>query len=998
MKKIKIFTAPLMVLMGIYFSFLKADTLVDSTENYRIYQLDDGTYKAVVEPLDEENIPPYPTGSVYRYYYSNAYSYSRISTPYVGQYEEYNSWYSDETFRTFFEYDLSFFQYYPKIKVESVFVTMMGDPFHWDSTPLSIGFPGVRPSSMFSDSTLWKKIGLMNSYISGYVLLPYGGTDYPKLPGAESDIQAKLDSSVYWYSIGVRSDIENQEKWENLSYSGNLIIYYHIIGGYKVRVIYPNGGEAFISGETVNIQWCAEDTTDTYYAEWVKLWYVMDGVEYYIGQKNNTNQYNPWTGTYPWTVPNVSQVKDVKIKVLAHFSDPENTEKVDYSDDFFQIGPPDSVHLIWPSAQGIVIEEGRTYHVRYDGCSVFGIQNVKAWFSSDGGQTWEKDIGQYFYDPPRTEVFDDSIQWNVAEQPTLTGRVKVVLTDANNQTAEDISDYNFELKPARPSGLSATSSYPYTSVNLSWTNNSAYANGYEVHRKVMDGTWKFLKDVSTTSYTDNSVSRYYDYWYKVNTYTNTQNGKVYSYFSNERWVTTSPFLAIDNASVAKSGGRSLIKVGTRLHAVYSQAGKIYYRYSDDNGLTWSAPEYIGDGVTPVICADADNNLWVAWAKDSVWQEPHYIYYAKKTNGWQVYQISGVLGFNPVIVYGPSSSWQLEGIYIGFEDYIPSSAESEPPYTDIYLYRVNVNNPGSYTQVGYYRLSGEIGMTTDLTIGKVSYEGEDWVLLVYRDPGDSKLYCIEGAGGSPFALVIELDDVVYGKSPSFGNNNLLCFKAVSPFWNAPRITVAKFNNSQGGWMYYPNRNSQSQYADGNNPQIRYLSSGKTIVYEKNKQVYLQPISRTPDDPVLLTSMPSFSQNLYPHLTLRGGLFTYAEIIYPFADTVIYKEWKLPSSTPLANPNGGTQGYGDNMRISFSLKVNPAIISKTGIFEIGIPEDEKVELLIYDVSGSVVKRLMSGKLSRGIYRFNINPDDFSEGVYFGVLRGEKQKRTARFMIVK
>lgn len=351
----------------------------------------------------------------------------------------------------------------------------------------------------------------------------------------------------------------------------------------------------------------------------------------------------------------------------------------------------------------------------------------------------------------------------------------------------------------------------------------------------------------------------------------------------------------------------------------------------------------------------------------------------------------------MIVYGPQSQYQAEGIYIGFEDYKSDSREVHP-YTDIYLYRINADNPANYTQVGYYRLSDETGITTDLTIGKVLYDGDYWVLLIYRRPGDFKLYCIEGAGGSPFPLEIEAQTDAYGVSPYLGNNNLLCFKAYPPFWNAPKITVLKFDDSEGVWMYYPDENSQSQYIEGNNPKIRYLSYGKTIVCEKDKELYLQPISKTPGDPILLTDMPSFSQSLYPHLTLRGGLSTYAQIVYSFADTIIYKEWKLPSSTPLANPNGGTQGLGNELKINFSLKINPGIISKYGIFEIGIPEKQNAELLIYDVRGSVVKKIMRGKLSRGIYRFNINPDDFSEGIYFGTLKGEKTTRTVKFMIVK
>lgn len=391
--------------------------------------------------------------------------------------------------------------------------------------------------------------------------IEYGADDNLYVVGAN-----RITGEQYNKFIFISTDTHGNERF---LYRGGSLIYTQNPKDY-VDVVFGNDADVYVTAGIDNSRWSS------------------DGLEF----DDILWELNGHTTQFPSSNPNNSS--DI---FIARFDVPE-------------------VSLIWPNSQGIVVEEGKTYWVRYDGASSAGIQNVKAYFSPDAGQTWTNFIGEKSYEPPPypTEVFDDSIQWNVAQQPTLKGRVKVVLTDANNQTDEDISDYDFALKPARPTNLSATSSYPYTSVDLSWVNNSAYASGYEIHKKVMDDTWKFLADISTTSYTDNSVSRYYDYWYKVNTYTNTQNGKIYSYFTQEKWVTTSPFLAVDNVSLAKSGGKSLIKIGTRLHAVYSQSGKIYYRYSDDNGLTWSSPEYIGDGVTPVICADNDDRLWVEWAR------------------------------------------------------------------------------------------------------------------------------------------------------------------------------------------------------------------------------------------------------------------------------------------------------------------------------------------------------------------------------------------------
>ncbi|KXK55818.1 MAG: exopolysaccharide biosynthesis protein [Chlorobi bacterium OLB5] len=68
------------------------------------------------------------------------------------------------------------------------------------------------------------------------------------------------------------------------------------------------------------------------------------------------------------------------------------------------------------------------------------------------------------------------------------------------------------------------------------------------------------------------------------------------------------------------------------------------------------------------------------------------------------------------------------------------------------------------------------------------------------------------------------------------------------------------------------------------------------------------------------------------------------------------------------------------VNFSLKVYPNPFNPSVNFELNIPSNSDVEILIYDVTGKLVKKLMSEKLFTGIYTFNFNGENLSSGIYF------------------
>jgi hypothetical protein len=142
------------------------------------------------------------------------------------------------------------------------------------------------------------------------------------------------------------------------------------------------------------------------------------------------------------------------------------------------------VSLIWPNSPSITITEGETKYIKYSGSTTWeGIEKAEAWLSYDGGQTFPERVGEKSYPYP-LYIPRDSIEWNVTQAPTLHGRIKVKLMDKAGPFAEDISDYDFKIIPARPTNLQATSYYPYNSVSLTWKDNSNWETGYEFGEKM----------------------------------------------------------------------------------------------------------------------------------------------------------------------------------------------------------------------------------------------------------------------------------------------------------------------------------------------------------------------------------------------------------------------------------------------------------------------------------------------------------------------------------
>ena len=368
---------------------------------------------------------------------------------------------------------------------------------------------------------------MLSSYVEIYYLKSNQWVQITTVPSFYSIYHWNIPQD---YTGVTRIKVELKDQVGNLL-SSDLSDPLYIVPKPSLTITFPNGGEIFNVGSTINITWTSSDPNNV--IKYLKIYFSQDGGQNYTLIADNVEN----TGSYSWQVPQIPTLKG-KIKIEA-YNIRNVLIQIDESDGNFII-VFNSITLLWPNSPSITIEEGKTYYIKYNGTAAFGIKNVTAWLSRDGGQTFPDFVRSKSYSGPPypNEVIGDTITWNVTQAPTLKGRIKVILEDGVGITCEDISDYDFTIRPATPTNLQANSSSPYNSVYLTWNDNSNYETGYEIWRKDINRDWTKIATVSanSTSYTDNSVSRFNDYFYKVRAI----SGSITSEFSNTCWVTTSP--------------------------------------------------------------------------------------------------------------------------------------------------------------------------------------------------------------------------------------------------------------------------------------------------------------------------------------------------------------------------------------------------------------------------------------------------------------------------
>ncbi len=94
-------------------------------------------------------------------------------------------------------------------------------------------------------------------------------------------------------------------------------------------------------------------------------------------------------------------------------------------------------------------------------------------------------------------------------------------------------------------------------------------------------------------------------------------------------------------------------------------------------------------------------------------------------------------------------------------------------------------------------------------------------------------------------------------------------------------------------------------------------------------------------------------------------------------------------------------GERLRMDgkgFKLMVFPSVVMDNAWIQYTIPEKQFVCLSLYDILGRRVKTIAEGVVEPGTYSYRLGSSKFSSGVYFLILRGEKETICEKVQIIR
>lgn len=190
--------------------------------------------------------------------------------------------------------------------------------------------------------------------------------------------------------------------------------------GISMEVTSPNGGEVFTGNTVETISWNAAGTSNSF-----NIYYSTNGGSSWTTIVSN---YSTVSGTYDWTVPNLSSTT-CKIRV----SDASQSCKTDQSDANFTINP-DTPELLYPNG-GEVLLSSCDVTITWNTSTFYS--NVRLDYSIDNGVTWNVIV--------TSTPNDGSHSWtNVPSGPQANCLIRA--SNTSNLSLNDVSDAVFSIE------------------------------------------------------------------------------------------------------------------------------------------------------------------------------------------------------------------------------------------------------------------------------------------------------------------------------------------------------------------------------------------------------------------------------------------------------------------------------------------------------------------------------------------------------------------------
>jgi tetratricopeptide (TPR) repeat protein len=121
---------------------------------------------------------------------------------------------------------------------------------------------------------------------------------------------------------------------------------------------------------------------------------------------------------------------------------------------------------------------------------------------------------------------------------------------------------------------------------------------------------------------------------------------------------------------------------------------------------------------------------------------------------------------------------------------------------------------------------------------------------------------------------------------------------------------------------------------------------------------------------------------------------------------YDVIRLKSKIERATIVEGSKGYFGDKELKetevklegYTLSNYPNPFNPTTTIQYSIPKDEFVKLTVYDITGRVVKELVSGHKTAGKYSVEFNASNYASGTYYYKIEAGEYKNIQKMMLVK
>mgnify|MGYP002348093208 CR=1 FL=1 len=415
--------------------------------------------------------------------------------------------------------------------------------------------------------------------------------------------------------------------------------------------------------------------------------------------------------------------------------------------------------------------------------------------------------------------------------------------------------------------------------------------------------------------------------------------------------------------------------------------EIYFKKSSDGGINWSSDIRLtsnaGNSAYPSISISG-NVIFIVWQDNR--DGNNEIYYKKSEDCGNTWGSDIRLTNNIYISTNPSSVISGQSIHIIWNDTRVDQMNERVFYKKSLNTCNNWSNDTNLTDQSYSFPSismsnNVVSLAWDKIIAsgciyynKSENNGTNWNVNEQISGGNylSALPSIS-SNGSNIYLVWEDNrtgdySIYYSKSNNNGSNwgsNLLLTSSTAGTFRPQVFANGVFVNLV--WYDYRDGNAEIYYKLSQNSGANWITDTR------------------------LTNSTGSSIN--PSIAVSGN--TVHVVWYDNRDgnsEIYYKR----------NPNGNITGVNngaENILERFSLSQNyPNPFNPTTKIKIEIPKSSFVKLIVYDVLGKEVARLVNEKLNAGMYMYDWNASNYSSGIYFYRLTSGDFTELKKMVLIK